>query len=252
MAGDPKSVTAASQRKTRPLPADRSGDNSITLTLEAEPKSAEKLFGPRIERARRYVEILARDSERLGLLGPREFPRIWSRHVAHCALLADTVARAASSNSAELGSGLEGDCLDIGSGAGLPGIPLAIALPDRHFTLLEPMDRRAQWLHTVIEELGITNASVVRQRAEEHRVRYRVITARAVAPLKNLISLAKPLLSPDPRSVELFIKGQNAEAEIAESSKIIDKENLAKPELLILGRDLGVEPLTVVRITRQR
>jgi 16S rRNA (guanine527-N7)-methyltransferase len=228
-------------------------DNAAgNFLLQPEPSNLGSIFGNRIDLAREYVAILARDSERLGLLGPREFPKIWSRHVAHCALLASQVSQTEPPESVLVNPGDQGDCLDIGSGAGLPGIPLAIALPSRHFTLLEPMERRALWLQSAVEELGLSNVSVVRQRAEEHRTTYRVITARAVAPLRDLIKLAEPLLSPDSGSAELFIKGKNAEAEIANSNKVIQKANLCEPELLILGRELGAEPLTVVRIMRKK
>ena len=232
------------------MPADKAPARGPSV-IESEPPFAGPIFGDRIDLARSYVSILVRDSDRLGLLGPREFSKIWSRHVAHCAILASELDQVAPPNPSGLGfsnSTSGGDCLDIGSGAGLPGIPLAIALPARHFTLLEPMERRAAWLRATVNELGLSNVDVLRERAEEHRKKYRIVTARAVAPLRNLITLAEPLLSQDSQSAGLFIKGQNAAAEIAEAGKVIQRMNRGHPQLLILGRELGADSLTVVRI----
>jgi 16S rRNA (guanine527-N7)-methyltransferase len=110
------------------------------------------------------------------------------------------------------------------------------------------MERRAAWLRATVNELGLSNVDVLRERAEEHRKKYRIVTARAVAPLRNLITLAEPLLSQDSQSAGLFIKGQNAAAEIAEAGKVIQRMNRGHPQLLILGRELGADSLTVVRI----
>ena len=227
------------------------------LELEEEPEYLSGLFGDQIQKARDYVRALARDSDRLGLLGPREFPRIWSRHVAHCALMAELIEPSVPNiqpASAELIQlppvPSPPDIIDVGSGAGLPGIPLAIALPGRHITLLEPMERRAEWLVETVRELSLDNVEVVRARAEEHGRQYRLVTARAVAPLRKLIPLVVPLLSHELTAELLFIKGENAEKEILDASKVIQRAKLGSPELLILGRALEAEPLTAVRITR--
>lgn len=217
----------------------------VNSLLEAQPQYASKLFGDRLPIASEYVRILARDSDRLGLLGPREFPKIWSRHVAHCALLSELVGEQEPTRSANIG-----DVLDLGSGAGLPGIPLAIALPQRRFTLLEPMERRADWLRRTSVELGLENVEVARERAEEHRLTHHIVTARAVAPLRKLVVLAAPLLATDPGSALMFIKGKSAAAEIEDAAKAVQRAKLAPPELFILGRELQAEPLTVVRMAR--
>lgn len=218
--------------------------------LEPEPPYAHVIFGTRADIARDYVRILGRDSERLGLLGPREFHKIWSRHVAHCGLLGQLLRPPGSDIERGAQHQAEADIIDLGSGAGLPGIPLAIAMPGRHLTLLEPMERRAQWLKSVVAELGLENADVVRERAEEHRRKYRVVTARAVAPLRKLIPLAAPLLSQRLGSELLFIKGKGAEQEILDASKAVQRAKLQTPEVFILGRDIEAEPLTAVRIYR--
>ena len=218
--------------------------------LEPEPPYAFSIFGTGLDVARNYVQILRRDSERLGLLGPREFSKIWSRHVAHCALLVELLRLPETGSEPREQSSTGGDIVDLGSGAGLPGIPLAIAMPGRHLTLLEPMERRAEWLKSVLAELGIDNADVVRERAEEHRGTYRVVTARAVAPLRKLIPLAAPLLSRESGSKLLFIKGKAVEQEILDASKVVQKAKMQTPEVFILGRDLEAEPLTVVRLYR--
>lgn len=237
-------------------------------SVETEPGYAQVLFGERTEIARGYVSILVRDSERLGLLGPREFPKIWSRHVAHCALLGELIAApegVTGAAQADINTDAQrihhegrssvhahNDIVDIGSGAGLPGIPLAIAMPDRHLTLLEPMERRADWLRSTIAELGIMNADVVRQRAEDHDGQYLVATARAVAPLRKLVALVAPLLSGEEDAAMIFIKGRSVEQEIADAAKVIQKAKMGSPEVFILGRELQAEPLTAVRISRSK
>ncbi len=139
--------------------------------VELEPSYASELFGPNISQARAYTALLARDSETFGLLGPRELPQLWSRHVVSGGLLAELVTAGQK-------------VVDVGSGAGLPGIPMAIAAPNTNFTLVEPMERRASWLSSAVTELGLQNVSVLRARAEDvHRTDFDIDTARAVAGL---------------------------------------------------------------------
>lgn len=199
---------------------------------EAEPPEAAAIFGENIDLARRYTDTLAQDSDTLGLLGPRELPKIWTRHVINSALVAELLEpnfRVA----------------DIGSGAGLPGIPMAIARPDCHFTLIEPMERRSQWLEQQTASLGLKNVTVLRARAEEVVDRgFDLVTARAVAPLKKLIRLIRPLLG----SAGQFavIKGGRAADEILEAKNELIKLGFKTPEIKVLGLGTASETVTVV------
>ncbi|MEY4452911.1 MAG: hypothetical protein RIT51_589, partial [Actinomycetota bacterium] len=124
------------------------------MSVEKEPAAALSVFGDRIELARSYADALARDSDTLGLLGPRELEILWSRHILNSAVVAQLVPAGKT-------------VADVGSGAGLPGIPMAIAQPNAQFTLIEPMERRSDWLRSQVEELGLDNVEVLRARAEE-------------------------------------------------------------------------------------
>lgn len=200
--------------------------------VEVEPKIAAELFGQNIERARSYVDMLARAGEPLGLLGPLEYPRLWTRHIVNSVLLAPL---------------LEGRVADIGSGAGLPGVPVAIARPDVEFTLIEPMERRVEWLETCRSELGLQNVNVIRARAEELHDELAVdqVTARAVSALSKLIPIAVPLLV---HGGELaLLKGRSAEAEIEAARKAIRKYGLEDVRVEELGADLDTEPTRVIR-----
>lgn len=200
--------------------------------VEQVPAVAGELFGANIDLARSYADDLARFGEPLGLLGPLEYPRLWTRHIVNSVLLAPL---------------LSGRVADIGSGAGLPGIPLAIARPDVDFTLVEPMERRAQWLERCREELGLANVRVIRARAEElhDSLTADVVTARAVSAFAKLIPLAVPLLRLDGELA--LLKGRSAEAEIESASKQIRKFGLVDVRVEELGVDLRTEPTRVLR-----
>lgn len=205
-------------------------------TVESEPDYAAKLFGDRIDLARSYVALLARDSDTFGLLGPRELPQLWSRHVLSSALLAELLEPSQK-------------IVDIGSGAGLPGIPMAIASPDCHFTLVEPMERRSNWLTSAIAELGLTNVEVVRSRAEDlQRTDFDVATARAVAALDKLVRLLSPLIRGGAGKTILALKGSRAPQEIDEASDRLNLLGFDTPEILTLGLGKAPETATVVRI----
>ncbi|GAA3292419.1 16S rRNA (guanine(527)-N(7))-methyltransferase RsmG [Arthrobacter citreus] len=204
-------------------------------TTPAERTAAEKIFGPRLELAERYVEHLATSGMERGLLGPREVPRLWSRHVLNCAVVADLIddnARVA----------------DVGSGAGLPGLCLAIARPDLQLTLIEPLERRVIWLNEVVEDLGLDNVTVIRGRAEQvvDDVEADVVTARAVSALTTLAGLTIPLLKG--KGVVLAIKGRSAEEEIQKAAKVIRKLGGKETTILTAGEELLDEHTTVVRI----
>jgi 16S rRNA (guanine527-N7)-methyltransferase len=209
------------------------------LEIEQEPAAAALIFGDGIELARAYTHRLAQDSETFGLLGPRELPRIWSRHVINSALLSELVPD-------------ESLVADVGSGAGLPGIPMAIAQPMARFTLIEPMERRANWLSAVVQELGIKNIDVIRARAEEvSRTDFDIVTARAVAALDKLLKLLTPLTRGSNLRTVLALKGSRAPEEIAEAKPRLQRLGFAEPEIMTLGLGKAPETATVVRIILQ-
>jgi 16S rRNA (guanine527-N7)-methyltransferase len=200
--------------------------------FEAEPDTAEGIFGSQIGLARQYAQKLAKDSDELGLLGPRELDKIWSRHILNSAVVAELV------KPGEL-------VADVGSGAGLPGIPMAIAAPDTDFVLIEPMDRRASWLQEVVDELDLQNVEVVRARAEEvEGGQFDVVTARAVAALEKLLRLCVPLLRPGGRVIAL--KGSKAPEEILEAKKLQKKLKIESFEIVVCGEKFLAEPTSVV------
>jgi 16S rRNA (guanine527-N7)-methyltransferase len=209
------------------------------LEIEQEPAAAVLIFGDGIELARAYTHRLAQDSETFGLLGPRELPRIWSRHVINSALLSELVPD-------------ESLVADVGSGAGLPGIPMAIAQPKAHFTLIEPMERRANWLSAVVQDLGIKNVDVIRARAEEvSRTDFDIVTARAVAALDKLLKLLTPLTRGSSLKTVLALKGSRAPEEIADAKPRLQRLGFGEPEIMTLGLGKAPETATVVRIILQ-
>lgn len=206
--------------------------NSAT-PLESEPEFAQRLFGSALDTARRFTHNLAEHGEELGLIGPLELPRLWTRHIVNCALMAPLVK--------------PGTVGDIGSGAGLPGLVLSIIRPDVTFVLIEPMERRVEWLHAQVSELGLRNVDVVRARAEEatHLPAFDQVTARAVKALAKLIPMAVPLVRSGGEL--LFLKGAGVEAELAAAGKAIAKAKLSEVEVLILGEQFGTETTRVFR-----
>jgi 16S rRNA (guanine527-N7)-methyltransferase len=216
-------------------PAD-SGDGE----LGAVPPAAPRLFGARLPLAERYGQLLVTDGVLRGLLGPREAPRIWDRHLLNCAAVAELVPQAAT-------------VVDVGSGAGLPGIVLAIARPDLAVTLVEPLARRAAFLSEVVSALGLTGTTVVRSRAEELAGRLPpadVVTARAVAPLDRLVAWCLPLAKMGGRL--LAMKGATARDEVAEHSAAIAAAGGGTPMIRVCGAGILAEPATVVEVLRQR
>jgi len=203
--------------------------------IEPEPPIAASLFGDRIELARDFTRELGERGEELGLIGPLEPARLWSRHVLNCVLPAPL-----------LRPGLVGD---IGSGAGLPGLVLAIARPDVDFVLVEPMERRVEWLRAESLRLGLNNVRVERARAEDAPLVEHLdqVTARAVASLSKLIPLTAPLVR---RGGELlFMKGARVDDEVAAAAKQIRAARLSHPEVLVLGVGIVPEVTRVFRAT---
>jgi len=203
--------------------------------VESEPVVAATLFGSRVELARRYTADLAERGEELGLIGPLELPRLWSRHILNCVLVAPL-----------LRPGVVGD---IGSGAGLPGLVLAIARPDVEFVLVEPMERRVDWLLAESRSLGLDNVSVLRARAEEAKLigALSQVTARAVTALTKLIPATAELVQPGGEM--LFFKGARVADEVAAAAKQIRKARLSNVEVLVLGEGIVPEATRVFRAT---
>ncbi|MFJ5697102.1 16S rRNA (guanine(527)-N(7))-methyltransferase RsmG [Arthrobacter sp. NPDC093139] len=201
----------------------------------AERQAAEKIFGDRLSLAERYVEHLATSGTERGLIGPREIPRLWGRHVLNCAVIESEIAHGSH-------------VADVGSGAGLPGLCLAIARPDLELTLIEPLERRVIWLQEVVDDLGLDNVTIMRTRAElaVGMVNADVVTARAVSALSNLAGLTIPLL--DGEGEVVAIKGRSAAEEIEKAAKVIRKLGGVQTSVVTVGQDLLEEPTTVVRI----
>ena len=203
--------------------------------LEHEPAEAASLFGDRLDLARQYTNDLANRGEELGLIGPLELPRLWTRHIINCALVAPL-----------LRPGIVGD---VGSGAGLPGVVLAIARPDVSFVLIEPMERRVEWLLSESAQLGLDNVSVLRVRAEDARLETPLdqVTARAVTALVGLIPATAPLLRHGGEM--LFMKGERVAAEVHAAAKVIRTARLIHTEVLVLGEGMTPEVTRVFRAT---
>ena len=188
--------------------------------------------------ARRYVDLLATSGVERGLIGPGEVPRLWERHVLNCAVVAELVPPDAT-------------LIDVGSGAGLPGIPLALARPDLRVTLLEPLLRRTTWLEEILADLELPNVTVLRDRAEAAQtagVRADVVTARAVAPLDRLAGWCLPLVRPG--GVMLALKGATALEEMTGADTELRRWGGVSAELTICGSGVLPEPTTVVVVRR--
>jgi 16S rRNA (guanine527-N7)-methyltransferase len=205
------------------------------VAVEPEPVEAASLFGDRIDLARAFTADLARRGEELGLIGPLELPRLWSRHILNCALVAPL-----------LSPGVVGD---IGSGAGLPGLVLAIARPDVQFVLIEPMERRVDWLTAESTSLGLDNVRVLRARAEETKLDLPLdqVTARAVSSLSTLIPITAPLVKAGGQMI--FMKGARVDDEVIAAAKAIRKARLSDVEVLVLGEGVVSEVTRVFRAT---
>ncbi|MBF0816678.1 16S rRNA (guanine(527)-N(7))-methyltransferase RsmG [Microbacterium paludicola] len=203
--------------------------------LEPEPAAAVALFGDRIELARAFTAALAEHGEERGLIGPLEVPRLWTRHILNSAIAAPLFPA----------GGVVGD---VGSGAGLPGIVLAIARPDVRFVLIEPMERRVAWLEEQVAALGLDNVVVERARAEEAG-RYEgtldAVTARAVSALRTLIPWVAPLARDGGELI--LLKGTGAPTEIEAAQKAIRKYKLSDVRVEVLGEGVLAEETRVVR-----
>ncbi|KAA9394793.1 16S rRNA (guanine(527)-N(7))-methyltransferase RsmG [Kocuria coralli] len=200
-------------------------------------EAAQTVFGSRLGAAEQYVAHLASSGIVRGLIGPREVPRLWERHVLNCAVVESLIP-----DGARVG--------DVGSGAGLPGLCLALARPDISVTLIEPLERRVTWLHEVVADLGLSNVRILRMRGEqakEEAGELDVVTARAVSALTGLVDITLPLL--DGSGQLLALKGRNVQAELDKAGKKLKRWKVQDAEVLTVGQDLLEEPTTVVRLS---
>lgn len=206
------------------------------------PDVAVQIFGDNLEKAIAYHRSLATTGSARGFIGPREVPRLWDRHILNCAVIGEVMPEGAT-------------VADIGSGAGLPGIPLALARPDLKITLIEPLLKRSVYLAEIKAELGLDNVTVIRGRAEEKSVRtdlgkVDIVTSRAVAPLGRLAGWSLPLARIG--GAMIAMKGSSVAEEIERDAADIKRAGGGVSEVIRVGEELLSEPTTLIRIPRVR
>lgn len=202
------------------------------------PDSARGVFADRLPLAATYAELLAVEATVRGLIGPREVPRLWERHLLNCAVVSELVPHGAR-------------VVDVGSGAGLPGLVLAIRRPDLEVTLVEPLLRRTTFLDLAVERLGLADqVTVVRARAEQVEATYDVVTSRAVAPLDRLAAWCLPLVAPG--GAMLAMKGSSAPDEVAGAGTRWRRLGVDEPVVHLVGADVVDPPVTLVEVRRPR
>ena len=215
-------------------------DAPTEVPVEPEPADLAEVFDTSAEQMRYYADLLSHEGLEQGLLGPREAGRIWSRHILNCWVLSEF-----------LPEGVQ--VADVGSGAGLPGLVLAIGRPDLSLTLIESMARRCEWLQFCVEELGLDNVRIRNARAEDFRGKqaFSYLTARAVGNLSTLLGWTAPLVKK--HGTMLFLKGASVEAEIekAKANYVFAKQNVSLPEVLTVSTPLTGEPTRVVRLVKK-
>ncbi len=233
----------ASAEPDRSRLSSEAGDPDI-LTLPPPPvlaPAAAHLFGDRLDLAERYAGLLVGPGQLRGLVGPHERDRIWDRHLLNCAALAELIPRDAR-------------LVDVGSGAGLPGVVLALARPDLEVVLVEPLLRRVAFLQEAVAWLGLERVRVQRGRAEElddaalfaDGKAADVVTARAVAPMARLAVWCLPLLRPG--GMLLALKGEGAQAELADAAGLLDRMGVRARMVRRVGVGRIAEPSTVVLV----
>ncbi|WP_062204983.1 16S rRNA (guanine(527)-N(7))-methyltransferase RsmG [Demequina salsinemoris] len=220
---------------TEPLTADEAPRGLQDDPLEGT-EAIEAYFGEQYPRVRAFAELLADQGVLRGLIGPRELERVWERHILNSAAVVPFLG--------------DGVLVDVGSGAGLPGMVVAAMQPERRVVLVEPMERRVQWLLEASRAAGIDNVTMVRGRAEEvaESVEADIITARAVASIDKLVKWCMPLLSATGEMV--LLKGRSAQDELDRAKYVLRKNRLAGEVLEAPTLD-SLEPTRVVRLTRQ-
>ena len=199
------------------------------------------VFGSRLPLAQAYHDSLATDGSTRGFIGPREVPRLWERHLINCAVVGEVMPQNAT-------------LIDVGSGAGLPGIPLAIARPDLTITLIEPLLKRSTYLNEVVGLLGLDNVTVIRGRAEEGPVKKAVngadiVTSRAVAPLGKLAGWSLPLAKHG--GVMVAMKGASVSEELERDAAEIRKAGGGEATISQVGEGLLEQPTTLITIVRK-
>jgi 16S rRNA (guanine527-N7)-methyltransferase len=201
------------------------------------PAVAQRVFLNALPTAEEYAALLATDGIVRGLIGPREVPRLWERHLLNCAVVTGAIKQGAS-------------VCDIGSGAGLPGLVIAIRRPDLDVTLVEPLLRRTTFLEEAVASLGLGNVRIIRERAEALRgsESFDVVTSRAVAPLDRLSRWSLPLVRTGGEF--LAMKGSSAEDELVSAAQVIRKERGQVQGVLELGGEFLEVPVRVVRILK--
>ena len=211
-------------------------ESAESYLLGDEPQVV-AFFGEAYPVVARFHALLAEEGVRRGLIGPREVPRLWERHLVNCGTVAAFLPE-------------EGTVVDVGSGAGLPGVVLAAMRPQLRVVLLEPMERRTTWLTEATTELGLANAEVLRGRAEEQRGRLLadVVTARAVAPMDRLARWCLPLLRHGGSLVAM--KGRSAEQELVDARDEIARLGGDAGEVVPAEAVEGVPGTSVVRVRR--
>ena len=211
--------------------------NDVSRETPSAPDEARGVFpSERLPLAEHYAHLLATDGVVRGLIGPREAPRLWERHLINCALLAEQIPQDAR-------------VCDLGSGAGLPGLVLAIARPDLRVTLVEPLLRRTTFLEEAVSALGLSESvEVVRGRAESlhGERRFDVVTSRALAPLDRLLGWSMPLV--EPTGVLLAMKGSSVSDEIEAARAVLARWGCAEPEIRVLGVEDGPSTTLAVRV----
>lgn len=206
------------------------------------PPAAQGVFGVRLPLAERYAELLTSEGELRGLIGPREVPRLWERHLLNCALVTELIEDGAR-------------VADIGSGAGLPGVLIAIRRPDLEVTLIEPMARRTDFLREVVTDLGLEGVHVVRGRAEEassiepRASDFDIVTSRAVAPLDRLARWSMPLVRPG--GAMLAMKGSSAADEVASHDRVLRRLGAESVSVVHVGDGVVEVPVTVVQVQKR-
>lgn len=197
---------------------------------------AGEVFGDRLNLAKAYHDSLATTAAERGFIGPKEVDRLWERHILNCAVIGEAFAEGIS-------------VADVGSGAGLPGIPLAIARPDLSVTLIEPLLKRSVYLREVTEQLGLVNVTVIRGRAEEQqRGTFDAVTSRAVAPLGKLAGWSLPLVKHG--GVMVAMKGASVSDELQRDQQEIAAAGGKGAEIFTVGAALP-QPTTLIRIVRR-
>lgn len=206
--------------------------------IEVPPSGTEEYFGAAFPFAQRYAVHLATTGIEWGLIGPHEVDRLWSRHILNCAVVTEFIG-----DTDVVG--------DVGSGAGLPGIPIALLRPEAKLVLIEPMERRVEWLSMVVEDLGLSNVRIVRARVEElvDEEMFTVVTARAVKAMMTLIEWTHEVISPGGRI--LALKGASVETELIKAKKLLKRYRLSPPQVHVVDGGILEVPSRVVEIVKK-